>query len=136
MTIQGIGSYSDTFSSYRVSRIPEVTTEEVQQQNMSSPAAIGNLSDESLSVQPSPIDEQSKASKIADLENVSLTFNKEDDFDYIGRDSDLSGLDMEAAISDMRKDQVLEEYQTFVGSSALNLQKMSQDGIVIPKMGQ
>lgn len=136
MTIQGIGSYSDTFSSYRVSRIPEVTTEEVQQQNMSSPAAIGNLSDESLSVQPSPIDEQSKASKIADLENVSLTFNKEDDFDYIGRDSDLSGLDMEAAISDMRKDQVLEEYQTFVDSSALNLQKMSQDGIVIPKMGR
>lgn len=136
MTIQGIGSYSDALSSYRVSRIPAVTTEEVQQQNMSSPAAIENPSGESLSVQPSPIEEQSKAPKIADLENVSLTFNREDDFDYIGRDSDLSGLDMQAAISEMKKDQVLEEYQTFVDSSALNLQKVSQDGIVIPKMAQ
>lgn len=32
-----------------------------------------------------------------------------------GQDSDIKSLDMEKAISDMRKDQVLQQYQFFVG---------------------
>ncbi len=35
-----------------------------------------------------------------------------------GADADLKSLDMEKAISDMRKDQVLQQYQFFVGENA------------------
>lgn len=38
--------------------------------------------------------------------------------DYKGVDSDIKSLDMEKAISDMQKDQVLQQYQFFVGSGA------------------
>ena len=80
------------------------------------------------SSQISALDTRSRA---ASLEDISLTFNKEDDFDYIGRNAEVKSLDMEKAISDMKKDGILEEYQYFVGSSK-NLFE-SADGIVIPK---
>lgn len=55
----------------------------------------------------------------AALEDISVTFNKQDDFGYIGRDSDIHSLDVEKAISDMRKDQILQQYQYFVGSKTV-----------------
>ena len=44
----------------------------------------------------------------ATLEDISITFHKQDDFGYIGRNSDIHSLDVEKAISDMRKDQILQ----------------------------
>ncbi len=55
----------------------------------------------------------------AALDDISLTFHKQDDFGYIGRDSDIHSLDVEKAISDMRKDQILQQYQYFVGSKTV-----------------
>ena len=55
----------------------------------------------------------------APLEDISITFHKQDDFGYIGRDSDIHSLDVEKAISDMRKDQILQQYQYFVGSKTV-----------------
>ena len=63
-----------------------------------------------------PVGEQ-KAN--APLEDISITFHKQDDFSYIGRDSDIHSLDVEKAISDMRKDQILQQYQYFVGSKTI-----------------
>lgn len=60
-----------------------------------------------------------KTSVNAALEDISVTFNKQDDFGYIGRDSDIHSLDVEKAISDMRKDQILQQYQYFVGSKTV-----------------
>ena len=59
---------------------------------------------------------QDRRAKAADLENISLTFNKTDSFDYLGSESGLENLDVMKAVSDMRKDEVLQEYQYFVGS--------------------
>jgi len=59
---------------------------------------------------------EKKPSANAALEDISITFHKQDDFGYIGRDSDIRSLDVEKAISDMRKDQILQQYQYFVGS--------------------
>ena len=39
-------------------------------------------------------------------------------YELKGADSDITKLDMEKAISDMKKDSVLEQYQFFVGRSA------------------
>ena len=49
-------------------------------------------------------------------------------FDKKGTDSDITKLDVEKAISDMRKKQVLVQYQCFVGES------MGQGGVVAKKM--
>lgn len=38
-------------------------------------------------------------------------------YELKGADSDITGLDMEKALSDMKKDQVLEQYQFFVSES-------------------
>ena len=74
--------------------------------------------------------------KAADLENISLTFNAGETFDYIGKDSDLSLLDTEKLISDMKKDSILEQYRYFVGSEEANkvfYASQSEDGIVVMK---
>lgn len=68
----------------------------------------------------------------AALEDISITFNKQDDFEYIGQESDIHSLDVEKAISDMKKDQVLQQYQYFVGS-VRNVFSNNTDGMVIQK---
>ena len=78
--------------------------------------------------------QENPASRMADLEQVSLKFNKEDGFEYIGMDSSLDNLDMQKAISDMQKDEVLQSYQYFVGSAAsLFGGQLSEDGMVVMK---
>jgi len=69
----------------------------------------------------------------AELDGISVVFNRRDDFGYIGKDSDIHALDMEKAISDMKKDKVLQQYQYFVGSSR-NLYSGSLDGAVRRKL--
>ncbi len=73
------------------------------------------------------------------LEDISLTFNKEEDYGYIGLDRDVHTLDMDKAISDMEKDDLLKSYQYFVGNTATasvggsTLIFASPDGLVYSK---
>lgn len=70
--------------------------------------------------------------RTTDLENISLKFNKEESFAYIGKDSDLDQLDVQKAISDMKRDQILQGYQYFVGHVD-GLLENSEDGTVFRK---
>ena len=82
-------------------------------------------------------EQQNRADQMADLEQVSLKFNRKDSFGYIGRDSRLDNLDVQKAISDMQKDQVLQGYQYFVGSvGSLSGEMSSEDGTVVMKPRQ
>ncbi len=74
-------------------------------------------------------------SRVANLEDISLTFNKEESFGYIGSESGLADLDMQKAISDMKKDEVLQGYQYFVGSAQNIALQNSDDGAVFRKLG-
>lgn len=56
-----------------------------------------------------------KASKSSDINELSLTFNREESFGYIGKDKDVAALDVQKAISDMQKDHILQQYHYFVG---------------------
>lgn len=88
---------------------------------------------DNLTTAAKPVQENG-ASRVADLDQVSLKFNKEESFGYIGMDSSLDNLDMQKAISDMQKDQVLQSYQYFVGSAgSLFGEQSSADGMVVPK---
>ncbi|MCR5144332.1 MAG: hypothetical protein K6B67_03370 [Lachnospiraceae bacterium] len=43
-------------------------------------------------------------------------YNPDEEYSLVGKESDIRSLDVERAISDMEKDQVLHEYQYFVGN--------------------
>lgn len=123
--MSGFGGVSSYYN--RAYEIPTVTPEEVKKQD--------ELQQEKQSViQPEVAEQQvvDNRTRSADLENISLTFNKEESYDYLGSESNLADLDMQKAISDMKRDFVLQEYQYFVGNSQ-NLFINSADGLVIPK---
>ena len=122
--MSGFGGISSYYN--RAYEIPTVTPQEVKKQDELQ-QTVPSLKAEALETQA--LDNRSRT---ADLENISLTFNKEESYDYLGSESSLSGLDMQKAISDMKRDSVLQEYQYFVGNSQ-NLFANPADGIVIPK---
>ena len=126
---QGMGSLS-TYSNYHRPEIKQVSEEEVRRQDQQQTALQQSTPDYS---HISDLAAQDRRAKTVDLENISLTFNKTDSFDYLGSESGLENLDIMKAVSDMRKDEVLQEYQYFVGSS-LNFAFQSEDGVVIPKL--
>lgn len=74
-----------------------------------------------------------KAGKDTSPKEVSLTFNKEESFDYIGSESSLANLDVQKAISVMKKDKILQEYQYFVGGKPDLEYDGDIDGSVFPK---
>lgn len=127
MGIQIWSGYNQMQSFYKVNEIPVVSPEEIKKQQSQA---------EPVQVTPTAVTEQESVTKDlrsrnADLENISLTFNKEDTYEYLGSESGLASLDMQKAISDMKKDSILQEYQYFVGSSQ-NFMNQA-DGIVLPK---
>ena len=94
----GIGNY----------KMPNITkTEEVS-------LPINEPSKESVTQVP-----EEKKPLFTDVENLSIGFNKQDDFSYIGKDADIEQLDMQRAISDMQKDKLFHQYQFFVRSAIL-----------------
>lgn len=66
----------------------------------------------------------------AGIEDIVLSF-KSRDAEAAGRSSDIKSLDVQKAISDMKKDQVLQQYQYFVGGSRNT--GGQADGVVITK---
>ncbi len=107
---------------YRINDIPRVDAPKPE------PAQVKeNTEAAKPSVTIEPIED--RRPKSVDPNEVSLSFNKNNDYGYIGKDKDLSLLDMEQAISMMRQDSILQDYQYFVGSSKDIFN--SEDGRVI-----
>lgn len=128
MGINGI--YSSILQNYQVPTIPTVSVEEIRKQDAMQkemqPAA-------ELSTYEAPAETQDRKPN-APLEDIAITFNRKDDFGYLGQDSDIHSLDVERAISDMQKDRMLQQYQYFVGSAkAVYEGGQAPDGIVVPK---
>lgn len=135
MDVGGIGQYGGLYSPYRVNEIPKVDVESVKEQDKlkNDTAAATQIGDSQANGSQSA-NTQDNRSRIANLENISLTFNKNSEFDYLGQDSNIQSLDMQKAISDMQKDSVLQEYQYFVGSAnSLTGNFSDEDGTVFPK---
>lgn len=127
-----ISDYGSLFANYRIPSIPEVKVDQVQPKQ-SEQAQIQAQSKTVINEQEAF---ENTASKSADLENLSLKFNSGEDYGYIGKDKELADLDIQKAISDMKKDSVLQQYQYFVGSTQNVMSGntfASEDGIVIPK---
>lgn len=127
--LMGIGSINDYNSILQDYRLPVAVQEPIVISDIQKPESIAASQDAHIHEETpgaAPVRQDAK------LEDISLTFNKQEEFGYIGQDSDIRSLDMEKAISDMKKDQVLQQYQYFVGS-VKNLNVDNADGIVIAK---
>lgn len=139
MGVQLLNGFSNMQSYYRTSDVSAAKNEEIKAQQVQKheeEIRMQRIETESQAQNYSSQEMQPQEdlrSKVADLENISLTFNKEETYGYIGSESGLTNLDMQKAVSDMKKDSILQEYQYFVGS-AQNLFKQSEDGMVIPKL--
>lgn len=124
LTIQNVSNYSGLYKEYPVNQTQNVSVEVNPQETVTTSPS--EKEEVSLSAE-----EMNKAPKSADLENISLTFLAEDEFGYIGRDSDLENLDVMQAVSDMQKDSILHQYHTFVGADEPIFS--SEDGMVFLK---
>lgn len=130
----GWNDYASLFQNYHVPVIPSVSVDSVKKAEETT-ATVAPQAAESSYTAPVANEESStslQSKKNAPLEDISITFQKDADFGYIGQDKNIDSLDMEKAIDDMQKDKVLQQYQYFVGSSQ-NLVQQSADGVVIAK---
>ena len=132
MTIGGFSDISFLYRPYDAYRIPTVDTQksETLGQNITSKqqAVVPEAPVAKAEEATVPVDRKNTA-----LEDVSLTFLKDDTYDMIGSESDLNKLDMQKAISDMQKDKILQDYNYFVGSSVMQQRNISEDGVVVAK---
>jgi len=71
-----------------------------------------------------------KRERLLGLEDISITFNKNDDFDIIGKTSDITDLDLQKAVSISKRDDILTGYKA--AENALPVYA-GEDGTVIAK---
>lgn len=132
MTIGGFPDISFLYRPYDAYRIPTADTQKSETLGQ-------NITSKQQAVVPeAPVAKAEEATvpverKNTALEDVSLTFLKDDTYDMIGSESDLNKLDMQKAISDMQKDKILQDYNYFVGSSVMQQRNISEDGVVVAK---
>lgn len=132
MTIGGFSDISFLYRPYDAYRIPTVDTQKSETLGQ-------NITSKQQAVVPeAPVAKAEEATvpverKNTALEDVSLTFLKDDTYDMIGSESNLNKLDMQKAISDMQKDKILQDYNYFVGSSVMQQRNISEDGVVVAK---
>ena len=132
MTIGGFSDISFLYRPYDAYRIPTADTQKSETLGQ-------NITSKQQAVVPeAPVAKAEEATvpverKNTALEDVSLTFLKDDTYDMIGSESNLNKLDMQKAISDMQKDKILQDYNYFVGSSVMQQRNISEDGVVVAK---
>lgn len=136
MAVSLISGYNNIPAYYRIPEASVVTPQKIdeQQKMASANEAVGNAESwQAPDVQERQGSAEESASQKRTSVNpseISMTFHKEETFDYLGSESSLMNLDMQKAISDMKKDSILQDYQYFVGST---ISVNPEDGMVFRK---
>ena len=115
MAINLYSDYGGFYNNYKVVDIPQVDLEAVSKQEEVKKIEENASQAMQVPTLEKPEEALDTRSRIADLDNISLNFNSGDDYSYIGSDFEIEKLDIQKAISDMKKDKILEDYQFFVG---------------------
>lgn len=116
MNISGIRPYAG-FYDYNTIKLNEVRSLQIQESKASEQAIDLN--------QPQVKQEENEAEKAVSrtlsvdngAEEYAKRYQPDAVYELKGVDSDIANLDVERALSDMKKDQVLQQYQFFVGES-------------------
>lgn len=111
MNISGIRPFSG-FYDYNTIKAAAETGTSVQQ------AAKAESAPEQAAAPVEKPEERASRNQTFGAYDYAQFYRPEDKPEMKGAESDIRSLDMEKAISDMRKDQVLQQYQFFVGTKA------------------
>jgi len=76
-------------------------------------AEVTSKASENGNVGKASLEEQfaARPGKLIGLEDISISFNKNDDFDLIGTTSDITNLDVEKVVSLSKRDDILNSYR-------------------------
>lgn len=122
MTISGIRPYAG-FYEYNSIKANELRAEQIAATQKASSVEAEEVSTETQSATvQTPAPEQNFTAF-----DYAQNYRSDETHELKGRDSDLASLDMQKAISDLDKDQVLQQYQFFVGDDAFaSTEKLKQ----------
>lgn len=118
MNISGMRPYAG-FYEYNSIKAAELRTQQIAAAQM---PASGDAHSENQA--------QEKPKQNFDALDFAQQYQPDATYDLKGKDSDLESLDVQKAISDMEKDQVLQQYQYFVDTADPGVKKTAGDIIV------
>ena len=122
MTISGIRPYAG-FYEYNSIKANELRAEQIAATQKESSVETQEVSTETQNATvQTPAPEQNFTAF-----DYAQNYRSDETHELKGRDSDLASLDMQKAISDLDKDQVLQQYQFFVGDKDSVTAKMTID---------
>ena len=122
MTISGIRPYAG-FYEYNSIKANELRAEQIAATQKASSVEAEEVSTETQSAAvQTPAPEQNFTAF-----DYAQNYRSDETYELKGKDSDLASLDMQKAISDLDKDQVLQQYQFFVRDKDSVTAKMTID---------
>ena len=122
MTISGIRPYAG-FYEYNSIKTNELRAEQIAATQKAPSVEAEEVSTETQSATvQTPAPEQNFTAF-----DYAQNYRSDETYELKGKDSDLASLDMQKAISDLDKDQVLQQYQFFVGDKDGVTAKMTID---------
>ncbi len=122
MTISGIRPYAG-FYEYNSIKANELRAEQIAATQEASSVEAEEVSTETQSAAiQTPAPEQNFTAF-----DYAQNYRSDETYELKGKDCDLASLDMQKAISDLDKDQVLQQYQFFVGDKDSVTAKMTID---------
>lgn len=122
MTISGIRPYAG-FYEYNSIKANELRAEQIAATQEASAVEAEEVSTETQSAAiQTPAPEQNFTAF-----DYAQNYRSDETYELKGKDCDLASLDMQKAISDLDKDQVLQQYQFFVGDKDSVTAKMTID---------
>lgn len=132
MGISGIGGGIYDFNSIRLNNIPVVQTDDGSVKKIGLNSTLDNQDSQALTEQQQPSNYQDRTVNTKDaVETASYALSA--DKSLIGSDSDIESLDIQKAISNMKKDSILQEYSFFVQDVNSLTGINTEDGSVVRK---
>ena len=118
MNVSGIRPYSG-FYQYNSIKLNELRNQKIAEAQQTNPLTAEDTEDlEAKRRQQEQEIAAAAAKQTFDSYDFAQQYKPDEPFEMKGIDSDINSLDMEKAVSDLDKDQVLKQYQYFVGPGA------------------
>ena len=118
MNISGIRP-TESFYSYNSIKLSELRNQQIAAAKEASVVRVPKEADEMSVAENIPVQNYTSY-------DYAQRYNPDDIFELKGIDSDITNLDVQKAVSDLDKDQVLQQYQFFVGTSPAPISTVSE----------
>ena len=118
MNISGIRP-TESFYSYNSIKLSELRNQQIAAAKEASVVSVTKEADEMSVAENIPVQNYTSY-------DYAQRYNPDDIFELKGIDSDITNLDVQKAVSDLDKDQVLQQYQFFVGTAPTPISTVSE----------